>query len=62
MGSEERGIPLKLGQTGATLNGADYLLQFALPNFFFHVATAHDILRNNGVKIGKLDYLGVYST
>ena len=61
-GSEERGIPLKLGQTGTTLNGADYLLQFALPNFFFHVTTAHDILRNNGVKIGKLDYLGVYSS
>jgi hypothetical protein len=61
VGSEERGIPLKLGQTGTTLNGADYLLQFSLPNFFFHIATAHDILRNNGVKIGKLDYLGVYS-
>jgi hypothetical protein len=61
-GSEERGIPLKLGQTGTTLNGADYLLQFALPNFFFHITTAHDILRNNGVKIGKLDYLGAYSS
>jgi hypothetical protein len=61
VGSEERGIPLKLGQTGTTLNGVDYLLQFSLPNFFFHITTAHDILRNNGVKIGKLDYLGVYS-
>jgi hypothetical protein len=61
LGAEERGIPLKLGQTGTTLNGADYLLQFSLPNFFFHITTAHDILRNNGVKIGKLDYLGVYS-
>ena len=60
-GTEEQGIPLKLGQTGTTLSGADYLLQFALPNFFFHVTTAHDILRNQGVKIGKLDYLGVYA-
>ncbi|MCP5804519.1 DUF1993 domain-containing protein [Klebsiella pneumoniae] len=37
------------------------MLQFALPNFFFHVTTAHDILRHNGVPIGKLDYLGAYS-
>jgi hypothetical protein len=33
------------------------LLSFALPNFFFHVATAHDILRHKGVKIGKRDFL-----
>ncbi len=36
----------------------DYVLQVTLPNFFFHVTTAHDILRNQGVKIGKRDYLG----
>jgi len=36
----------------------DYLLNFALPNFYFHVATAHDILRHNGVPIGKREYLG----
>ncbi|HEY3253581.1 MAG TPA: DUF1993 domain-containing protein [Polyangiaceae bacterium] len=35
-----------------------YLLDFALPNFFFHLATAHAILRHNGVPLGKLDYLG----
>ncbi|NVL67981.1 DUF1993 family protein, partial [Escherichia coli] len=35
-------------------------LTFALPNFFFHLTTAYDILRHNGVQIGKLDYLGVY--
>jgi hypothetical protein len=34
------------------------LQKFALPNFFFHVATAYDILRKEGVPIGKLDYLG----
>ena len=35
-----------------------YLLGFALPNFYFHVATAYAILRHNGVEIGKRDYLG----
>lgn len=35
-----------------------YMLSFSLPNFFFHVTTAYDILRNNGVKLGKRDYLG----
>jgi hypothetical protein len=31
---------------------------FVLPNFFFHATTAYDILRNKGVQVGKLDYLG----
>jgi len=37
-----------------------YLLTFALPNFYFHVVTAYDILRHKGVKLGKLDYLGPF--
>jgi hypothetical protein len=46
-------------KTGAvTVRGDAFVLQFLLPNFFFHVTTAHDILRHNGVKIGKRDYLG----
>jgi hypothetical protein len=45
----------------AAMNGDTFVLQFLLPNFFFHVATAHDILRHNGVKIGKRDYLGQVS-
>jgi len=36
-----------------------YLRDFALPNFFFHLATVHAILRHNGVPLGKLDYLGI---
>ena len=36
-----------------------YVLDFALPNFFFHLATVHAILRHNGVPLGKLDYLGL---
>lgn len=60
-GAEDRPVELKLGPTAKTFTGADYLLQFALPNLFFHVATAHDILRHKGVKIGKLDYLGAFN-
>lgn len=38
--------------------GANYLKDWALPHFYFHVATAYDILRHSGVDIGKRDYLG----
>lgn len=43
---------------GAYLKGADYLSSHALPNFYFHVATAYNILRLHGVQLGKGDYLG----
>lgn len=39
--------------------GLDYLLEFAIPNFQFHVVTAYDILRNQGVPLGKRDFLGI---
>lgn len=57
---EDREVSLKFGSFGATFSGESYLLTFALPNFYFHVVTAYDILRNQGVKIGKLDYLGPF--
>jgi len=57
-GSEERSIAMKVGGNDMTFTGRDYLLGFAIPNFFFHVTTAYDILRHNGVGIGKRDYLG----
>ena len=38
-------------------NGFEYLRDWALPHFYFHVVTAYDILRHNGVEIGKRDYL-----
>jgi uncharacterized protein len=57
-GTEERSITLKMRTGPVEFSGVDYLLAFALPNFFFHVTTAYDILRHNGVEIGKLDYLG----
>jgi hypothetical protein len=43
---------------GKTMTGADYFLEHALPNFFFHVTHSYAILRHNGVSIGKRDYLG----
>jgi hypothetical protein len=42
-----------------TLKGQQFLSHVSLPNFYFHAATAHDILRHNGVEIGKRDFLGV---
>ncbi|HLZ67529.1 MAG TPA: DUF1993 domain-containing protein [Aliidongia sp.] len=57
-GAEDRPITLKVG--GHTLNftGTTYLFGFGLPNFYFHVTTAYDILRHAGVEIGKRDFLG----
>jgi len=42
------------------LNGETYLLNYGLPQFFFHVTTAYAILRHNGVEIGKRDFMGTY--
>lgn len=58
-GSEEREIVLKIGGRELTLAGQQYLLHFALPNFFFHTTTAYDILRHNGVPLGKRDFIGM---
>jgi len=57
-----REITLKFGKLGARFNGIEYLLQFGLPNFHFHVVTAYAILRSQGVPLGKLDYLGAIGT
>ncbi|HEX9904280.1 MAG TPA: DUF1993 domain-containing protein [Propylenella sp.] len=57
-GSEEREIALTIGGNPRTFKGQPYLLHFALPNFYFHVTTAYDLLRHNGVRIGKRDFIG----
>ncbi len=57
-GSEERKITLKMRSGEIHFNGQQYVLTFALPNFYFHVTTAYDILRHNGLDIGKMDFLG----
>ena len=46
---------------GKVMTGADYFLEHAVPNFFFHITHAYAILRHNGVSLGKRDYLGTLS-
>ncbi|MBM3357046.1 MAG: DUF1993 domain-containing protein [Betaproteobacteria bacterium] len=57
-GTEEKEIVLKLGGREMKFKGMQYLLGFAQPNFYFHVTTAYNILRHNGVEVGKRDYIG----
>jgi hypothetical protein len=57
-GAESREIVLDLRGQRVTFDGRDYLLKFVWPNVFFHIVTAYDILRHNGLEIGKRDYLG----
>ncbi len=59
-GTEDKVIHLNVGKFSRAFRGDAYLLTFVIPNFFFHVTTAYDILRHNGVNIGKVDYLGPY--
>lgn len=56
-GSEEKPIELKVGGRELKFAGRDYLFGFALPNLYFHVTAVYAILRHNGVKLGKNDYL-----
>jgi uncharacterized protein len=57
-GSEERKISLKVGPNELNFTGQAYLLNFVLPNLYFHITTAYAILRHNGVPVGKMDFLG----
>lgn len=59
-GADARDVTFPAGpDKSMTVKGQQFLSHFALPNFYFHAATAHDILRHNGVEIGKRDFLGV---
>jgi len=57
-GSEAREVVIKLRGQDTKFQGQQYLQNFAWPNFYFHVATAYNILRHNGVELGKRDFLG----
>ncbi|HHF7383135.1 TPA: DUF1993 family protein, partial [Legionella anisa] len=60
-GSEENEIILRPGTPKERkLIGQTYLLHYGLPQFFFHITTAYDILRSLGVDIGKADYMGTF--
>lgn len=58
-GSEDRDITLKVGPQEMHFKGQPYLVNFALPNFYFHLTSAYAILRANGVELGKMDYMGM---
>jgi len=57
-GSEDRTINWKTRTTERTMQGEPYLVHQVLPNVYFHVTTAYNILRHNGVELGKMDFLG----
>ncbi len=57
-GAKKRTVELALGDTTLKLPATSFLMGFAMSNFSFHVVTAYNILRHNGVDIGKMDYLG----
>ncbi|WP_339516665.1 DUF1993 domain-containing protein [Pseudomonas sp. RL_15y_Pfl2_60] len=57
-GSEDKTINIKLPSRELSFDGQMFLLHFALPNFYFHISCSYAILRHNGVKIGKMDFLG----
>ena len=60
-GSAQRDILLRPGTPKERrIGGQAYLLAYGLPQFFFHVTTAYDLLRHNGIEIGKKDYMGAY--
>lgn len=53
----DREVTIKAGPRELKFTGREYLLHFALPNFYFHCATAYGILRHNGLEIGKRDFM-----
>ena len=57
--SAGRAITVGSGDKTRHFTGQTYLLHYALPHFFFHATTAYDILRHNGIEIGKKDFIGV---
>jgi len=57
-GAEARTVTMKMRGEDKTFDGVTYLANIVLPNFYFHVTTAYDILRHNGVELGKRDFIG----
>ena len=59
-GKEEKIFTLELRGYSFDFKGIDYVLYFVLPNLYFHITTAYDILRHNGVELGKKDFIGKF--
>jgi uncharacterized protein len=56
-GADERKIALPWMQS-TWMTGAEYLIEFGMPNFYFHLSTAYQLLRHNGIPLGKRDFIG----
>ena len=56
-GAEDRDIKLPAGERTLEFKGLDFLRHWAIPNVYFHITTAYDILRHNGVELGKRDFI-----
>lgn len=54
----DREIAFNVGPSQRVMKGGDYLVHYAMPNFYFHLTTAYDLLRHNGIEIGKRDFMG----
>lgn len=57
-GSESREVTITIRKVDLKFTGQDYLFKWVIPNVYFHVTTAYNILRHNGVELGKSDFLG----
>lgn len=57
-GAEARTIRFKAGAHDVVMDGTSYIRRWILPNFYFHLTTAYNILRHNGLELGKADFLG----
>jgi hypothetical protein len=57
--AETRDITITIRKTDIKFSGQDYLLKWVMPNVYFHVTTAYNILRHNGVELSKQDFLGL---
>jgi hypothetical protein len=61
-GKEDATVEVRTPNRTMVFTGKSFVLEFAIPNFFFHVATAYALLRKEGVPVGKMDYLGAIET
>jgi uncharacterized protein len=57
-GSEDKPLTVKAGDRELSMKGIELVLNRSMPNFYFHCTTAYDILRHNGVELGKRDFMG----
>jgi len=57
-GTEDKAVTIKMRDRELNMKGVELLLNRSLPNFYFHATTAYDILRHNGVELGKRDFMG----